>query len=640
MKDKIKMAETIKYSEKTYRHIKINNKIYLGKDGYKNRESDYVIEIFDDDYFNNKTVLDLGCASGAILFEIRNKIKKGSGIDVDFKKLNLGKQIVEEHKIENIILYENRLEKFLSKTEESYDCIFLLNVLHHVQAPYDILNMAAELSDDTICIEIPEKGFYDAYNSTSGVSDTFKGDDTIFVTIPTITAPITSTLVANTTWETEFPTVYPNVSVYDEAAALAGNLLLLYARYGDTITIDTSAVSTDIGTLTYEWRFTEGTKPYFDASMNEVLAPVDMTSLTMSDTGWADGYYGGVNYPLGYVEFDVLARATAGGVTNTEKLATVRIWKTDLPFMIKTKQWQFVGVAGANNDSTFPDVSSFTSDRANAIDAASGWLLAVPGDEITFNYPNPSIAARQPDGSYTLVDPLDYADSAITSSFDITRWENGVVFSLSDAQSEVEAGSSFIVGTTPVVSSHGSEYDGVIPLEKIDWAINGFTAYGTSMPFPWWYHDTDTPAIVHLEDEDAFNNFNHLDYQMPMPSINTGAGFLVSSTGDYNIDNGVVFTVDESLFADPNTPLTFAYNWKVIGATELAAHYTSGGTINTAPFLDGSTLAAEGGLTPTFTPGLDLVGFTLTVFVTATDSFGKEYGPYQSTIFPILDGTQ
>ena len=88
----------------------------------------------------------------------------------------------------------------------------------------------------------------------------------------------------------------------------------------------------------------------------------------------------------------------------------------NLPFMIKTKQWQFVGIAGANNDSAFPDVSNLTSDRANAIDAASGWLLVVPGDEITFNYPNPSIQARQPDGSYTLVDPLDYADSAITSS--------------------------------------------------------------------------------------------------------------------------------------------------------------------------------------------------------------------------------
>ena len=37
-----------------------------------------------------------------------------------------------------------------------------------MQAPYGILNMVAEISDDTICIEVPEKGFYDAYNRDVG----------------------------------------------------------------------------------------------------------------------------------------------------------------------------------------------------------------------------------------------------------------------------------------------------------------------------------------------------------------------------------------------------------------------------------------------------------------------------------------
>jgi len=44
----------------------------------------------------------------------------------------------------------------------------LLNILHHVQSPYGILNVIAELSDDMICIEAPEKGFYDAYDRDVG----------------------------------------------------------------------------------------------------------------------------------------------------------------------------------------------------------------------------------------------------------------------------------------------------------------------------------------------------------------------------------------------------------------------------------------------------------------------------------------
>ena len=156
------------FKDKTYRIINIDGKVYSGKDAFKNRTCEYIIEMFDEDYFNNKTVLDLGCASGAVLFDIKNKIKKGIGVDIDPKKLNIGKFICDEHKIKNIFFHEQRFEKFINQTEETYDCIFLLNVLHHVQSPYKILNIAAEISDDLICIEAPKIGFYDPYDRDFG----------------------------------------------------------------------------------------------------------------------------------------------------------------------------------------------------------------------------------------------------------------------------------------------------------------------------------------------------------------------------------------------------------------------------------------------------------------------------------------
>jgi len=79
------------FKDKTYRSINIDGLIYEGKDSIKNRTSKYIIDYMGgEDYFKNKKVLDLACASGAILFEIRNQISKGVGVDVDHKKLDIG----------------------------------------------------------------------------------------------------------------------------------------------------------------------------------------------------------------------------------------------------------------------------------------------------------------------------------------------------------------------------------------------------------------------------------------------------------------------------------------------------------------------------------------------------------------------
>lgn len=166
--------------DKTYRIINIDGVSYSGKDSHKNRSPKYIINaVGGKEYFKGKKILDLACASGAIIFEVKNEILNGTGIDVDNKKLDTGKHIVKEHNIENIFLYESRLEAFISNIKESYDCIFLLNILHHLQDPYGVLSLAAEISNDAICIEAPIESFYNAYRRDENKlpSDILNGED-------------------------------------------------------------------------------------------------------------------------------------------------------------------------------------------------------------------------------------------------------------------------------------------------------------------------------------------------------------------------------------------------------------------------------------------------------------------------------
>ena len=135
-----KIYELLKYSktsnsqyqgkcwETGYHTITIDNVIYEGQRKPAERLQDIPYD------FNNKSVLDIGCNQGGMLFELKDKIANGVGVDYDYRLVNCANKIksyqnlnhlnffvhnVDTDPLENLNYYNNK---------ENYDIVFLLSV--------------------------------------------------------------------------------------------------------------------------------------------------------------------------------------------------------------------------------------------------------------------------------------------------------------------------------------------------------------------------------------------------------------------------------------------------------------------------------------------------------------------------------
>lgn len=81
---------------------------------------------------DSDVVLDYGCATGTIAFELASNVKMIHGIDFSYKMIDFAKEKGEENKIENVdftkaVIFDERYQK------ESFDVIMALNILHLVE---------------------------------------------------------------------------------------------------------------------------------------------------------------------------------------------------------------------------------------------------------------------------------------------------------------------------------------------------------------------------------------------------------------------------------------------------------------------------------------------------------------------------
>ena len=102
--------------------------------------------------FREKTVLDIGCNQGGMLFEICEVLKEGIGIDFDFRMVNAANRIKAVRRAENVHFFVFDLQKephelildFLP--EERVDIVFLLAVCGWLSNWRDVIDFAARIS--------------------------------------------------------------------------------------------------------------------------------------------------------------------------------------------------------------------------------------------------------------------------------------------------------------------------------------------------------------------------------------------------------------------------------------------------------------------------------------------------------------
>tara|TARA_Y100000114_G_scaffold157064_1_gene186876 strand:+ start:3315 stop:3869 length:555 start_codon:yes stop_codon:yes gene_type:complete len=90
--------------------------------------------------FKGKTVLDLGCSIGGMLFALADKIRMGWGVDIDPEPIETAKQIAKEQQIENLRF--RTLDLSLASNLEELprtDIVFALSIAKHIKNWMDII---------------------------------------------------------------------------------------------------------------------------------------------------------------------------------------------------------------------------------------------------------------------------------------------------------------------------------------------------------------------------------------------------------------------------------------------------------------------------------------------------------------------
>lgn len=108
-----------------YYTVRIGNQTYRG-------QRDARVRLRNVPYdFTNKTVLDIGCNSGGMLFELAGRIRTGVGLDVNSKLLNAGTRLLAAQNVRNVFLYQFDVQKdplHMLSLFATPDVCFLLSV--------------------------------------------------------------------------------------------------------------------------------------------------------------------------------------------------------------------------------------------------------------------------------------------------------------------------------------------------------------------------------------------------------------------------------------------------------------------------------------------------------------------------------
>ena len=116
----------------------------------------------------DSTLLDAGCGTGRLAFQIADKCSKVDGIDLSIKNINLANKKLSSTTISNVIFHHADVIKFLSG-KNRYDYAVLSYVIHEVDISLrvEILKLLSLAAEKIIIIDYltpRSKGFWSALN--------------------------------------------------------------------------------------------------------------------------------------------------------------------------------------------------------------------------------------------------------------------------------------------------------------------------------------------------------------------------------------------------------------------------------------------------------------------------------------------
>lgn len=89
--------------------------------------------------FKNKTVIDLGCNCGGMLFALSDKIKKGIGYEINEEAVNNANTIKENFNIKNLDFFVKDLEKLETIEPIDIDIMFMLSISRWVRTWKEVI---------------------------------------------------------------------------------------------------------------------------------------------------------------------------------------------------------------------------------------------------------------------------------------------------------------------------------------------------------------------------------------------------------------------------------------------------------------------------------------------------------------------
>jgi len=78
------------------------------------------------------SVLDVGCGTGRLCFQLHDKCRKIDGVDASERNINVANKNINKNLYQNIEFHNNDINSFLEESKNKYDYAILSYVIHEI----------------------------------------------------------------------------------------------------------------------------------------------------------------------------------------------------------------------------------------------------------------------------------------------------------------------------------------------------------------------------------------------------------------------------------------------------------------------------------------------------------------------------